>query len=264
MKYAKKMKLVDIGEVSAIEKNYSSGIISDSDYVQPRMLSSLDRVMRGILERKDLDDGSKWTLYNQTLHRYLNFVKNQQNQQPQQQSLQSENDHQLIDSSLDLNHSFNSIDFTTTDSNTTDFNHTFNRSIDSSKGSSSNSRISGINPLRDSLDSIAAPKVREFFANVRDNAANTVPSDVPERELSQMSMDISEFSSAKPAEKSKTTSKTGRQKRRARNVPYNRFQHYMGNPTKPRALAKRHNESIFNPPRSSKLLITGWTPTSAK
>lgn len=262
MKYAKKMKLVDIDEVNTIEKNYTPGIISDSDYVQPRMLSSLDRVMRGILERKDLDDGSKWTLYNQTLHRYLNFVKNQQNQQPQQQSLQSKNDHQLIDNSLDLNHSFNTIDFSTTDSNTTDFNHTFNRSIDSSKGSSSNSRISGINPLRDSLDSITAPQVREFFANVRDQAANTTTSNEPERELSNM--DVSEFIIAKPAEKSKTSSKTVRQKRRARNVPYNRFQHYMGQPTKSRALAKRHNESIFNPPRSSKLLIASWTPTSAK
>lgn len=76
MKYAKKMKLVDIDDVTHSSSGPSNhSMPSDDNFITPRILSLLDNAMNDILNRSDVDDGEKWILYNQSLQRYLNHMK---------------------------------------------------------------------------------------------------------------------------------------------------------------------------------------------
>lgn len=79
MKYAKKMKLVECREESTptIPDKFD---VSDSFFLQPKIVQNLDKSMSEILFNKNLPDNQKWALYNQTLHRYLHFTR-QHNQQ---------------------------------------------------------------------------------------------------------------------------------------------------------------------------------------
>lgn len=72
MKYAKKMKLVDIDDDTTRSSSLQP---SDSEFMTPRILSTLDGSMNEILSRRDIDDSEKWILYNQTLQKFLNYMK---------------------------------------------------------------------------------------------------------------------------------------------------------------------------------------------
>lgn len=63
MQYAQKMLLVP------------SGALKEDPFPHPQkqIVSGLDGDMNSILARKDLDDSSKWRLYEQTLQRYTNL-----------------------------------------------------------------------------------------------------------------------------------------------------------------------------------------------
>lgn len=74
MKYAKKMKLVECREENTHTRpdNFA---VSDSFFLQPKIIQNLDKSMSEILLNKNLADNEKWALYNQTLHRYLHFTR---------------------------------------------------------------------------------------------------------------------------------------------------------------------------------------------
>lgn len=141
MKYAKKMKLVEIDDNSQVptDQSYLS-LPSDENVTAPRILSILDNFMNAILNRHDINDGEKWTLYNQALQRYLNHIKksNVQNSVNQQ--------------------SPNNIPFDDQDRRHTP--DTFNNRI-------SDHNISGVFPMKTSIENISEPIVRDFFEQAR-------------------------------------------------------------------------------------------------
>lgn len=136
MKYTKKMKLVDIDDgvtQQSIEPSYQT-LPSDYNFTAPRMLSTLDNSMNEILNRRDMDDNEKWILNNQTLQKFLNYMKKSRPPMDQHTSQEQQNN-----------------------------------SIDSFDGRISYHNITGILPFRDSLESIAHPGVRDFFKQIREN-----------------------------------------------------------------------------------------------
>lgn len=138
MKYAKKMKLVEIDDIPhhSGEQSYLSHA-TDEKFTAPRTLSMLDKSMNAILECSDMDDGAKWTLYHQTLQRYLNHMR----------TTQKSNTHQLDENERML----------TPDPFT---NHI------------SDHNISGVFPIKDSINNISMPVVRDFFQNARESDVN--------------------------------------------------------------------------------------------
>lgn len=143
MKYAKKMKLVPVDDIShsAVDQSH----LPDENFTASRILSILDDSMNAILNRNDINDGEKWTLYNQTLQRYLNHMKkthsqNSNVQRPQKfQSEETYNRHHTPSA--------------------------FNNSI-------SEHDISGIFPMKPSIESALQPNVREFFEQARKSDAS--------------------------------------------------------------------------------------------
>lgn len=143
MKYAKKMKLVDIDDAGSHQSNnlYQNNQ-SDDKFLEPRTLSILDASMNEILSRNDMPDSEKWILYNQTLHKFLNCMKNSRSQaMPKPQNVAPKIDHRPPSV------------------------NTFNSRI-------SDHSLDGIFPIRDSLDSISTQNVRDFFQHVRENVVN--------------------------------------------------------------------------------------------
>lgn len=141
MKYTKKMRLIDVDEDDVTQPNIDSQYQShppDHKFVAPRMLSILDNSMNAILNRCDMDDGEKWIHYNQTLQKFLNHMK--QTRLPNTQQIEGGRQ---------------------------------NRTTDAFDGHISDHNITGIHPLRDSLDTISQPSVRDFFQQLRENASNT-------------------------------------------------------------------------------------------
>lgn len=140
MKYTKKMRLIDVDD-DVTQPNIDSKYQlhpSDYNFAAPRMLSILDNSMSEILNRRDMDDGEKWIHYNQTLQKFLNYMKKMrppstQHPPPEQQ----------------------------------------NQTIDAFDGHISENNITGVQPIRDSLEYISQPSVRDFFIQLRDNNSNT-------------------------------------------------------------------------------------------
>lgn len=145
MKYAKKMKLVDIDEATSHQSHDSHHTLqSDTNFVAPRTLSLLDRAMNDILNRCDIPDNEKWMIYNQTLQKFLSYMRNKRTQDTIQNSPSTR--HKSIQSEQ-RNHTQN----------------TFDRHI-------SNFSLNDIFPVtdaRDSIDLISPPIVREFFEQAR-------------------------------------------------------------------------------------------------
>lgn len=139
------MKLVDIDDMSHHSANQSYlALPSDEKFTASRTLSMLDNSMNAILNRSDINDGEKWALYNQTLQRYLNHMRKTQKSNTQQ---------------FPRNIQFNDEDQS---------NHTpeaFNNCI-------SDHDITGIFPIRDSIETITQPNVRQFFHQARQSDAN--------------------------------------------------------------------------------------------
>lgn len=78
MKFAKKMRLVEIDNDFSNDHSMNQSKLNSDDekYTQPKVLSTLDKMMDEILRQNGLCDADKWTLYNQVLRRYLVNVKN--------------------------------------------------------------------------------------------------------------------------------------------------------------------------------------------
>lgn len=149
MKYAKKMKLVDIDDNTTHQpNNLYQTLQSDKNFVAPRTLSMLDGSMHDILNRRDLPDSEKWMLYNQTLQKFLNYMKSARSQHTLHKPSSPSTHHTPVQSEQ-RNHSLNLFD---------------DRISDHS--------LSGIFPLRDSIDLISQPNVRNFFQQMRENVGN--------------------------------------------------------------------------------------------
>lgn len=75
MKYTKKMKLVEFKDGAQQPQIPNYIYNNDTTYAQPKVLLNLDKSMSDILFSQNLSDNDKCSLYNQTLQRYLHFVK---------------------------------------------------------------------------------------------------------------------------------------------------------------------------------------------
>ena len=149
MKYAKKMKLVDIDD-AAQHCAQQPKLQTDADFLAPRIFSTLDNFMNAILKRRDINDGEKWLLYNQALQKYLNHMKSVRSK------ISSSTQRQSNISPDEQSHA----DLTPSP---------FNKNI-------SDADITGIYPLRDSIDNITNAGVRSFFEHIRESEANNVES----------------------------------------------------------------------------------------
>lgn len=74
MKFAKKMKLVELENDISNQYHQPDNLLLDENYTKPKILSKLDALMTQILQRKDITDNDKWLMYKQALHRYLHFA----------------------------------------------------------------------------------------------------------------------------------------------------------------------------------------------
>lgn len=143
MKYAKKMKLVDIDDTVLQQPTelYQTRQ-SDDKFLAPRTLSTLHSSMNDILARTDIPDSEKWMFYNQILQKFLNYMKNSRQQLlPEPQPILPKINHR-------------------------------NQSMNSFNGHISNNTMNGVFPVRDSIDYITQDNVRTFFQRARENADN--------------------------------------------------------------------------------------------
>lgn len=152
MKYAKKMKLIDIDDDTASSNRESSyqALQSDDKFTASRTLSFLDNSMNDILNRSDIDDNEKWLLYNQTLQKFLAYMKSTRTTSTKPSTIHHQSAQSFSSIPDERNISYSPFDRHISDNN-----------------------ISGIFPLRDSLDSITQPVVKEFFQNARVNDPKT-------------------------------------------------------------------------------------------
>lgn len=140
------MRLVEIDDISSSTcANYDNRIDDDS-YSKPCVMSTLDNAMNEIL-LAPMPDGEKWKLYTQTLQRYLNHSKFNARK---------------IDSNFSLPEKDNgsrNITFQPAE-------NSFNLSLENFSPTQQFD-MSGVDYLRDSLDSISQPAVRNFFEKAR-------------------------------------------------------------------------------------------------
>lgn len=147
MKYAKKMKLVEIDN-DDISTHTNNSRINDEEYAKPHVLSPLDNIMNKILKTPFISDGEKWRQYSQALQRYLNHVK-------------------ITSRKIDYNSSY-------TENREKDDYNSISSIADPFNFSIPSHDISGLYPIRDSLDSISQPVVKSFFERARSNTDGTV------------------------------------------------------------------------------------------
>lgn len=166
------MKLVEIDDNNILSYANNNSRVDDEDYSKPRVLSTLDNDMNEIL-RAAISDVDKWQLYSQTLQRYLNRVK-VTSRKIDSNSSYPENNEKNKREMDSFNFSLPSMGIPDLDSfrntiGTTSRAHQF--------------EMSGVEPIRDSLDSISQPVVRNFFQNARNanvSMSTSSPSNVEE------------------------------------------------------------------------------------
>lgn len=194
MKYAKKMKLIEVDDIN-IEPHGNSNHIDDENYSKPRVLSPLDNVMNEILHTSFISDAEKWRVYSQALQRYLNHVKITSKKINYSTPYPDTNNKNISIPALDDTEKFN---FTIPD-------------VD----------MSGLYPIRDSLDSISQPIVRNFFQAARNVGTNyrqsasegeSIGSQSTNRKINQKKKSYKRISNQR-----ETRSKTVAAKRRAEN-----------------------------------------------
>lgn len=155
MKFAKKMQLVEIGDMAQPTRTNNNIYADDESYSKPRVLSSLDNIMNEIL-KAPMSDGDKWKLYSQALHRYLNHAKFASRNTDHNIS-QTVGDNETDPSAIENPFNFSSI---------TNFPpHSFD--IPHSSRDNSQFDVSGVSRMRDSLESISQPSVRNFFESYK-------------------------------------------------------------------------------------------------
>lgn len=153
------MKLVEIDENNFSSYSNNAAQIDDDSYSKPRVMPTLDSAMNEIL-RAPISDGDKWKLYSQTLQRYLNHAK-------------------FTARKIDTNYSYLDKAENKNDSiPPSQPENTFDISFD---GVSPTSlfNMSGISNIRDSIDGISQPSVRNFFEKARE--INTIPTITPSK-----------------------------------------------------------------------------------
>lgn len=147
MKYAKKMKLVELDDSNISSYAVNNNRIDDETYSKPYVLSSLDNTMNEIL-KAPMSDGDKWQLYSQALHRYLNHLKHTSRKIDSNFSYPKNSEEKDP-----FNVSLHSLDSIRNTFGTTSRRDAF--------------EMSGVDTIRDSLDTISQPTVRNFFENAR-------------------------------------------------------------------------------------------------
>lgn len=225
MKFAKKMKLIEIDNDN-IAPHANSNCINDEEYPKPHVLSPLDNIMNKILKAPFISDGEKWSLYNQALQRYLNHVK-------------------IATKKIDYNNTSYSENRGKDDYNSSPaVEDTFNLSM-------SPLDISGLAPLRDSLDSISQPVVRNFFERARNTSA--VPL------FSQPVVD-------QPSLPKEPTKRKARKSQPRRILPYNNTIYYTR--SKCVSSKKRRAENSLSADlsqvRPCKVILNRWLPSTAR
>lgn len=139
------MKLIEVDDRTLLSCNNN---IDDESYSKPRVLSTLDDVMNEIL-RAQISDADKWRLYSQALQRYLNHTK---------LSSRKKDSDLVIPNDTNAN----------SDIEKSSETNTFNFSLGSVGNSFPNDlNMTGIEPMRNSLDSLSQESVRSFFENAR-------------------------------------------------------------------------------------------------
>lgn len=139
------MKLIEIDDNSAssFTNNNNYNTADDEIFLKPRVLSSLDSTMNEILTIPAISDGVKWTMYSQALQRYLNHIKFSSNKNESNRKYPDQNNSRIPEDSFNFHNPFD---------------------------------ISGVEPVKDSLDSISQPIVRNFFERARNANITTSPS----------------------------------------------------------------------------------------
>lgn len=166
MKYTKKMKLVEINDNNNSSYANTSKFIDDEVYSKPRNLSSLDDAMNEIL-RSPISDVEKLQLYSQALQKYLNHIKVTARNIEPSISYPKNNKERHLSVEDSFNCSLQPFEMNGRDS--------FINSIGNATRPQS-LEMSGVQTIRDSLDSITQPIVRNFFENVRHRNAPASPS----------------------------------------------------------------------------------------
>lgn len=240
MKYTKKMKLVELESEDRFNNNnkihQGACTLSDGAYTKPHVLPALDRLMDEILQKTGISDADKWQLYNQTLQKYLNFVK-----------VTSEKQHRFNSQLEDSN----------------DYSHSSFQKHDQSfsKQGDMAFNLSGVEPIRDSLDSISAPIVRNFFENARENGAYT------NDHRSSSPLASNEVLMSKPAQR--ISKKSGhviekRSKKKAQRKKSLMYQPWSPLKTRSTKAKKRQADELLASMIPCKVVIERWQPTAAR
>lgn len=193
MKYAKKMKLIEIDDINVPSPANNSINIDDENYSKPRVLSTLDNIMNEILSKPIISDVDKWQLYSQALQRYLNHVKHT-SQRLNYNPLPPENVKSVVSTVEDP----------------------FNFSLPQND-------MSGVYPIRDSLDSISQPAVRDFFEKARKSndtgniTSPLLPMDIIDRQPTPKKRKAKKPSNPRRVLPYQTLTRAGASKRRAEN-----------------------------------------------
>lgn len=140
------MKLVEIDDTNLSPCTNNGTHIDDDSYTKPCVMSTLDNAMNEIL-RAPISDGDKWKLYSQALRRYLSHSK-----------FTSRKFDDNVSYPITVNESRNK---------DTSAENLFNLSLgDISLPNQLD--ISGVERIRDSIDSISHPNVKNFFEKARE------------------------------------------------------------------------------------------------
>lgn len=213
------IEMDDNGNTTQVYAN-SNNQIDDDNFLKPRVLSTLDNVMSEILKTQNTTDVDKWYLYSQALQKYLNYVK-MNSKKVDNNSSYPDNNSKIIQQPEDrLNNSFLQFD------------------------------ISGVEPFRDSLDSISQPVVRNFFEKAR-----------------QANISLDSSTSSLPIVELVTENKSAPQKRRTKPKNTVRVLPYR---TRKAKTTKRRAETSLSAdisqvkPCKVRLERINWEPTSAR
>lgn len=233
MKFAKKMKLIEIGDNNISSHAYNNDrYIDDEDYSKPRVLPTLDNIMNEILSAANISDVDKWRLYSQALQRYLNQLKIASKKNADE--IKSRHDHNSTYPEKNNNNHFQTLE------------DTFNFSLPQFD-------MSGVEPIRDSLDSISQPAVRNFFERARNtNSCFNVsrPASIPTEEDT-------------PQPPQKAIAKKKKTNRRV--LPYSQYQ-TRSNTVRNKRRAENSLSADMSQIRPCKVLLSklNWTPTNAR
>lgn len=229
------MKLIEIDDNNISSNAYNNDrYIDDEDYSKPRVLPTLDNIMNEILRTANISDVDKWRLYSQALQRYLNHLKIASKKKAENYEIKSSHDHNSTYLEKNNNKHFQTLE------------DTFNFSLPQFD-------MSGVEAIRDSLDSISQPTVRIFFEKARNtNSCFNV---------SRPSIPTEEDTPQPPQKAIAKKKKTNR-----RVLPYSQQYHTRSNTISNKRRAENSLSADMSQIRPCKVLLSklNWTPTNAR